>query len=165
MLRLDLAYDLDPEFTGAGPEARRQRIRDDAAGALALAREHGDYARVVLVGKSLGTLALADLVSGPLADRTPACVWLTPILRDPALVGAIRRHAPPSLFVIGTANPLYEAPVLDDLAGATGNHRVVVEGADHGMEIPGDLRATASAVGAYAAGLETFLDAILDAAG
>lgn len=161
VLRLDLAYDEDPTFPAHDPEARRARIRSDAERALGAALAAGDHRNVVLIGKSLGTLALADLVAGPLADRGPVCVWLTPLLNDAGLREAVTRQRPPSLYVIGTADPLYDAGVLEELRDACGGRSVVVEGADHGMLVPGDMAATLEGLRRVMA----VMDDVLDAAG
>lgn len=159
VLRLDLAYDLDPAFARATPAGRRERIHADADRACRLGLAQGDYRHLVLVGKSLGTLALADLLTGAAAGRSPACVWLTPLLGDAGMTGAISRTRPPSLFVIGSADPLYDAEALGALAAGTGGRSLVVEGADHGLEVPGDLRATLAGLAAYGTALEELLDA------
>jgi len=158
-LRLDLAYDTDPTFTGADPATRRTRTREDAERALRAALTQREYSRYVLVGKSLGTLALADLIESPLGGGRPACVWLTPLLGNAVLREAVRRRRPSSLFVIGTADPLYDAATLQELVNATGGRAVVVDHADHSLEVAGDLRASLEALQAYGEGLETFLEA------
>lgn len=158
VLRLDLAYDADPTFPAHDPEARRARIRSDAERALEAALAAGDHRNIVLVGKSLGTLALADLVAGPLADRGPVCVWLTPLLNDAGLREAVTRQRPPSLYVIGTADPLYDAGVLEELRDACGGRSVVVDGADHGMLVPGDMAATLEGLRRVMAVMDDVLD-------
>ncbi len=173
VLRLDLAYDLDPDFPRDDASRRRAWIRDDALSAYRAATRQGAYRDVILVGKSIGTLALADILADVPADvpahvpadipsaglppRTPACVWLTPLLNDASLLETVQRRLPPSLFVIGTADPLYDATRLDELAERTGRNRVIVEDADHSLEIPGDMAKTLQAMHAYLSALDGFL--------
>jgi dienelactone hydrolase len=169
VLRLDFAYDLDPAFPRDDASLRRAWIRDDALSAYRLATRQGAYRDVVLVGKSIGTLALADILadvpahvparvpSAGLPPRTPACVWLTPLLNDASLLQTVHRRLPPSLFVIGTADPLYDATRLDELAERTGRNRVIVDDADHSLEIPGDMAKTLQAMHAYLSALDGFL--------
>ncbi len=157
ILRLDLAYDLDPDFPREDPSARRKWIGDDARSAYEAATRQGHYRNVVLVGKSLGTLALTDLLERDEQPRSPACVWLTPLLNDASLLETIRRRRPASLFVIGTADPLYDRSRVDELAALTGRPSVVVEGADHSLEIPGNMAMTLQAMQAYLSALEGFL--------
>jgi predicted alpha/beta-hydrolase family hydrolase len=159
VLRLDLAYDLDPDFGRATPAERRAWIRDDALRAFGAASSQRDYPHVVLVGKSLGTWALTDILQGGDAPAAPRCVWLTPLLNDEALLSAVRERRPPSLFVIGTADPFYDASVLDELGALPGARSVVVPEADHGLVVPGNVKATLEAMGRYLSALEGFLDA------
>lgn len=158
VLRLELAYDVDPGYARADAPARRARLRGDAERALAAARSERSYDRIVLVGKSLGTLALTDLLTGPVAGADVGCVWLTPLLNDDGLRHAAQALRPPSLTVIGSADPLYDRSLLDELATATGGRALVVDGADHSLEIAGSLAATLEALRRYGAALESFLD-------
>ena len=157
ILRLDLAYDLDPAFPSGDPSGRRRWIRDDAHSAYQAATRQGDYRKVVLIGKSLGTLALTAILERDEQGRAPACVWLTPLLNDASLVEAVRRRRPASLFVIGTADPLYDRSLVDELAARTGGESVIVEGADHSLEIPGDMAKTLQAMHAYLSALDGLL--------
>jgi hypothetical protein len=59
--------------------------------------------------------------------------------------------------VIGTADPLYDRSRVDELAALTGRRRVVVEGADHSLEVPGDMAKTLQAMQAYLSALDGFL--------
>lgn len=158
VLRLELAYDTDPAFGQAEPAARRARIRADAERAAHAALARADYRRIVLVGKSMGTLALADLVGGILSGHAPACAWLTPLLNDERLREAALEQRPPSLFAIGTADPLHDARTLGDLVAATRGRAVVVEGADHSLDVPGDMAATLHALHEVMDAFEGLLD-------
>lgn len=158
VLRLDLAYDLDPDFGRAAPRERRAWIREDALRAFDAASSQRDYRHVVLVGKSLGTWALTDILQGREASSAPMCVWLTPLLNDEALLDAVRERRPPSLFVIGTGDPLYDASLVAELSAPEGSSSVVVPEADHGLVVPGDVSATIAAMAGYLSALEAFLD-------
>ena len=160
VLRLDLAYDLDPAFPADDPAQRRQWIRDDAPLAYDAATRLGGHRNVVLVGKSLGTLALVDILDREDRRPPPGCVWLTPLLHDPALREVLARRRPPSLIAIGTADPLYDGALVDELAAEDGCDAVVTPGADHSLEVPGDMTATLAGLGAYLSALEKFLASI-----
>ena len=103
----------------------------------------------VLIGKSLGSLAAPVAAAGNL----PA-VWLTPLLTDEPMVAALRRATAPFLLVGGTADPLWDGPVARSLT----RHVLAIDGADHGMFVPGPLSASADVLGRVASAIEDFLD-------
>ena len=106
----------------------------------------------VVIGKSLGSLA------APLAaDRGLAAVWFTPLLTDEPTVTALRRAAGPSLLVGGTADQAWDGQIARSLTP----HVVEIDGADHGMLVPGRLAASATALGQAISAVEDFLDDIV----
>lgn len=103
----------------------------------------------VMIGKSLGSLA-APLV----ADRGLAAVWFTPLLTDEPTVLALRRATAPCLLVGGTADRLWDGPAARSITP----HVVEVDGADHGMFVPGELSASAAVLAQVMSAVELFLD-------
>jgi hypothetical protein len=75
-----------------------------------------------------------------------SCIWLTPLLNNERLRQTVITHHPRSFFAIGTADPVYDQDVLQELVTATGGTQVVIEGANHGLEIQGDVRACLDAM-------------------
>lgn len=106
----------------------------------------------LVVGKSLGTL------SAPLAaDRGLPAVWMTPLLTEAACVEGLRRATAPFLLVGGTADTLW----VGDLARELTPHVLEVEGADHGMFLPGPLHESAQVLGQVVTAVERFLDEVV----
>jgi hypothetical protein len=102
--------------------------------------------RVVVIGKSLGSVA-ATLVSGP-------AVWLTPLLNQPEVAGAIASATAPALLVGSTADPTWAE-------GAPGNEVVEVlelEGLDHALQVTGDPTASVAVLGDVTARVGAFLE-------
>lgn len=155
---LQVSYDLDrnPAYQHASPHERRRWLGEDVGAAYAAGRARRAYRRLTLVGKSLGTLAMADLLSQTPADGTQ-CVWLTPLLSNPDLRAAIVQHPWPSLFATGTADPVYDAALLDELRRATGGEALVFEGADHGLMLGGDIEGALAIMQRLIAALRGFL--------
>jgi hypothetical protein len=105
----------------------------------------------VVVGKSLGSLA------APLAaDRGLAAVWFTPLLTDEETVAALRRGTSPCLLVGGTADKFWDGRAARSLTAEV----VEVDGADHGMFVPGRLAASAAVLGQVITAVEDFLDRV-----
>ncbi|HEX6871956.1 MAG TPA: alpha/beta hydrolase [Micromonosporaceae bacterium] len=133
-----------PDFTKPG-------IEDWVCGEVApmLERIEGSP---LLIGKSLGTNA-ARLAA---QHRLPA-IWLTPVLRFmPWVVEALRSTTAPFLLVGGTADRSWDA----DLARELTPHVLSVDGADHGMYIPGPLRGSIEVLAQVVDAVEVFLDDI-----
>jgi hypothetical protein len=103
----------------------------------------------LLVGKSLGSFAAPVA-----ADRRLPAVWLTPILGDPALVGALRRAGAPFLLIGGTADRLWDGATARRLTP----HVLEVEGADHSMLVPGPMAGSAAVLGRVCTAIEEFVD-------
>jgi hypothetical protein len=103
----------------------------------------------VIIGKSLGSLA-APVV----ADRGLAAVWFTPLLTDEPTVAALRRATGPCLLAGGTADKLWDGQTARSITP----HVVEIDGADHGMFLPGQLAASATVLGQVITAVEDFLD-------
>jgi hypothetical protein len=103
----------------------------------------------VIVGKSLGSLAAPVA-----ADRGLAAVWFTPLLTDEPTVAALRRATGPCLLVGGTADRFWDGRIARSLAAEV----VEVDGADHGMLVPGRMAASAAVLGHVITAVEDFLD-------
>ena len=157
VLRVEYAYNKHPEFQTL-PEPERDRwLLADTTAAWRAGLGQRTYERVVLIGKSLGTLAMGHLLTmaepashrgSRLADATARRGTATP---------ADSQYGGPSLFVIGTADPHFDPVVLEKMQVATIGEAVVVRNADHGMDIPGDPIASVRAVERVVEALGRFL--------
>ncbi len=104
------------------------------------------YPRLALLGKSMGAGLLAYLC-GAVADLAGARVaCLTPALGSPFFDPLLERVAQPLLLAIGTADRFYDAQALDQLRGMHPFELLLVQGADHSMNVPGDLAASLQAM-------------------
>jgi hypothetical protein len=136
--------------TAAGEQAVLAGVRGDAEAVMRAVESLGDYRALVLVGKSLGTHALAHLVS---LGADAALVWLTPPLAG--LDASIAETQQRSLVVIGTADPHYDDALMAPLRA---RHRVLeIEDADHALEIAGDEAKTSAAHATWLGALRAFV--------
>lgn len=121
----------------------------DAAGPW-VARQVPEIAgRPLLIGKSLGTHAAAAA-----AEHGLPAVWLTPLLTFEWVVDALRRASAPALLVGGTADRYWDG----ELARRLSSHVLEIDGADHGMYLPGPLANSTAVLGRVATAVEHFLD-------
>src|SRR5687768_16578426 len=93
------------DFPEPGGEDRKQALLDDVKAAYAAAIAQGSYTTITLVGKSLGSVAMSLLLSAHSELADAVCIWLTPLVRVPAVGRSIARHKGRSLIVAGTADP------------------------------------------------------------
>lgn len=115
------------------------------------------YSRIALVGKSLGTQAMARLIDHTSDLGLARCVWLTPIFADNAVMESIEEHKPRSLFVGGTSDATFDSTRMERAISATGGSRLVLDGANHSLERPGDVRASVAAISTLLDALERFM--------
>ncbi len=132
-------YSQRPDFLSASGEERDLWLRTDTIAVYEMALAQRNYERVTLVGKSIGTRAIGHLLASE--ERLPSlrCVWLTPILRNERLCTQIRRRPHRALFVVGTADSHYDAAKLAEVQQATGGEAMVIENADHSLDIRGNV--------------------------
>ncbi|KAB8190806.1 alpha/beta hydrolase [Nonomuraea phyllanthi] len=110
----------------AGSYAEREAWVVERARAAVDAESAG---QVLLVGKSLGTLAASFA-----AERRLPAIWLTPLLNVESVVAGVRRSQEPTLLVGGTADTVWDAELVRGL----GHPYLEVPDANHGMEIVED---------------------------
>ena len=101
---------------------------------------------VVVIGKSLGSVA-ATLVSGP-------AVWLTPLLNQPEVAGAIASATAPTLLVGSTADPTWAEGAPDSEVVEV----LELEGLDHSLQVTGDPTASVAVLGDVTARVGAFLE-------
>lgn len=105
---------------------RQEYVERQARAAL----EREEARNILVVAKCLGTRFLPEA-----ARRGLAGIWLTPMLDIPAVATAVRRSSAPSLLVGGTADPHWTPAAIRASSGEI----LELPGADHGLEIPGDV--------------------------
>ncbi|MFH1084766.1 MAG: hypothetical protein V1772_03245, partial [Chloroflexota bacterium] len=162
VLRVEYAYDREPAFERLSEAERDRWLRDDVLAALdaGLAQgacRQGGYRQLTLVGKSLGTLAIAHLLAGDPRCAAARCLWLTPVLIAPAVRAAMLTVGPSGLLVIGSADPFYEPALVDELLRACHPASLVLAGADHSLELPSDLMGSLRALEQMARAVLAFL--------
>jgi predicted alpha/beta-hydrolase family hydrolase len=139
VLQVRYAYHQRQDWRGVSAEEQGRWLFADAAAACEVGLAQRSYRRVTLVGKSLGTLAMGHLLATDGRLAAADCAWLTPILSDEALRSQMGRHKGRALIAIGTRDPYYDRAAVDGLRQATGGEVLVAEGADHSLEVAGDI--------------------------
>jgi hypothetical protein len=102
------------------------------------------WSAVTFVAKSRGTMVLGAIGHELVVPSSASVVWVTPMfsldyVRDGAVALGWR-----SLIVSGASDDYYDAAATAEVVTALGARELVIEGADHVLEVAGDVRATLS---------------------
>jgi|GEM_PF-359051 len=129
------------EYTSCGEDDEiERRLSADVPAALAAVLARRPYRRITLLGKSLGTIVMGRLIPAEPRLRGAECIWMTPLLHRQSLRAQIAGTPHRALFIVGTADDAFDRNHLAELENATGGEILVIEGANHSLEIPGDVR-------------------------
>lgn len=124
---------------------RQQRLKDESQESF---REYFDFLLGILeeleihpnriaLSKSIGTRILGSRDTNFFKQK----IWLTPALKNQFVVDSILNSKSNSLVVIGTADPFYKKDVIKDIKSHD-VHYFEILGADHGLDIDGDILKT-----------------------
>lgn len=153
---LHVEYHYDPaDFPEPAGDRWRDALRLDVEGAYAAVVAEGQYNSVLLLGKSLGTIAIALLLANHPELAESDCIWLTPLISIDRVREVIASHASRSLVVIGSLDPHHNQKRLHEIEVA-GAAVVVIDRADHGLEIPDDLESSIEALRQTTMAIERF---------
>jgi dienelactone hydrolase len=138
VLWVEYAYDREPDYGQLQPSARREWRLSDSKAAIDEALKQGQYDKFTLVGKSIGALVTGDLLTDDRRLRSARAIYLTPLLRNERLRAQLERLDNLSLFVSGSADSEYDAEFAARLREKSTARFLLLEGADHSLEVPGD---------------------------
>jgi hypothetical protein len=156
LLRVEYTY-YQTDFMKQPENEQDKWISSDVFAICNAGLSYRSYKQITLVGKSLGTIAMGHLLADSRFQRA-TCVWSTPLLTVEWLRSRIEQIHPHSLFIIGTADKFYKPDILKHLENVTKGRAVVIEGADHGLEIPDDISKSLMALNQIVQVLQEFLN-------
>lgn len=155
---LALSYGFQAAGGALTDEALPGLIQESTA-AVRAALAGRSYPRLALLGKSLGAGLVAYLCGAEPGLAQARAAYLTPALGTPLFDPLLTRTSQPSLLAIGTADRFFDQEVLDTLRSARPFELVLVDRADHSMDVPGDLVASLTALRQVVAATVEFLAA------
>lgn len=133
------SYTADPEMD---PDEIKRRLGSDVLAALNVVLQQRQYQRITLLGKSLGTIVMGRLTTADPRLAQAECIWMTPLLLMEDLRAQIAARPHQALFIGGTADEQFDLDHLAALEKATGGESLVLEGANHILEMPGSVVAS-----------------------
>ena len=156
LLRIEYAY-YRTDFYKRSQSEQDEWISSDVFAACKSGLSQRSYEKITLVGKSLGTIAMGHLLADSLFKKA-TCIWETPLLTVEWLRSRIEQTHPRSFFVIGTADRFYQPDILKRLEHVTKGQSMVIEGANHALEIPGDIPKSLIVLNQIVQALHVFLN-------
>ena len=131
VLALDKVYGDDPAWRSLTVEQdARKIVEDDTLKVFEQIQSRFPETLNLLLGRSLGTFAIACLLERELV-APKKIIWQTPALGSKW--STMRDCKIPGFGILGTADHNYRQAIEN-----MPKNRIIVENADHGMEIPGD---------------------------
>jgi len=127
------------DITSLSQTDQTLRMVSDAQAALQASVRAGQYKRLILAGKSIGTLIMAFILSQDCPLEIAATIWLTPLLQIPFVSAAIQKTTAPAIIAGGTADSTFDPTSVSSLEKLPNISILRVEGGDHSLEIPLDL--------------------------
>ncbi len=129
----------------------------ECRGAVETVLAEREYPRIGLVGKSLGAGVVAHLIQTDPSLASARAVYLTPPLGKSFYDPIFMQTEGPALLAVGTKDRFYDPEALESLRAVRPFELILVEGADHSMDIVGDLGASIDAVKRVTNGVLAFL--------
>lgn len=146
---IEYSYSTEDDYQRLSRDEQRDWLYNDVGAAFDAIVKEGKYDSFIFVAKSLGTLAVGKLLEENEKLSESQIIWLTPILSNEKLRQQITVSSPRSLFVIGTADPYYDENLLDEMKEITKGDILVIQNANHGLEIPDSIWDSIEALEVY----------------
>ncbi len=139
VLKVNYNYSASDEFSTTFDEEQYVWLYTDSFAAWEEGWKQRRYDQVTLVGKSLGSLAVAHIANSNSRLALVSCVFITPTLTDHKFTNDVLDAEPRSLFVIGTEDHYYNSETLKDLERVTKSEALVFQGANHSLEVQNNM--------------------------
>ncbi len=138
-LAVDYDYSNNPDYMKQSVRDRAEWLMGDIEATFNAVTNDEHLKIVCMVGKSLGTLALGHLIETHESLRDAKTIWLTPLVKNPELLEQMLAYMKDAVLVIGTQDPHYDRDIIDRLNVSTQLSGIVIDGANHSLEIEGDV--------------------------
>ena len=116
-----------------------------------------EYPRIGLVGKSLGAGIVAHLCVNQAELASARAGYLTPALGTPFFDPLFVKTQQAAYLALGTKDRFYSSEALEQLRAQKPFELALIEGADHSMDVTGNLTASVEAVSQAVGGLLAFV--------
>lgn len=124
-----------PEFEALNDFNKFEWLGYDAKAGIKAGLTTGEYKGIVLIGKSLGTMAISQAVEYAEAARPTIIGWLTPLFRFPVVAEACKYSNSPQFVLGGGADPSMNMAKYKSILEKNKNVKGhIVANANHSLE-------------------------------
>ena len=135
ILSVDFSYSRNPEFLSVDESTQTTWFQQDVTSVYEEVLRHPQYQQLLLVGKSMGTTAMYNLIRSGLKHENTCFIWITPGILHNEIAQTIRNLDKPSLILVGTADPYYDEKDYREIEHNSKTTMETFENAGHLLEI------------------------------
>ncbi len=155
VLRVDYDYRSQRSRAG-GLEGLAERLCADVDASILAGTSQRHYPNTAVVGKSLGTLAMAHLAERGTLSNDWISVWLTPLIKDDDVFNALAKMTGPAAIVIGSEDHHFDNARLKLLAEGHDVTVMVQPGGNHSLNAGSSAGESAHSLANIIDQLDTF---------
>jgi len=158
ILKVNYRYKDNEEFNNASFKEIRKWIRADVIASTETLFKENEFEEIVLVCKSVGTIAGIESLKTIKELRTAKIIWQTPLIHMDEIVNDLNEIENESLILIGTNDQCYVKENID-LLGAKKNYKnIIIPDADHRLEVSGDIQQSIKIIETITKEISNFID-------
>lgn len=157
VLTVDFRYASDPRYARLSEQKRREWFLGEVEGVLEASRRL-PHRGMILVAKSLATMAIAHLVLGGRLEAESRLVWLSPLLDIESMRTTLAGCRYESLVVVGNRDPRYDSQTVRRLRRNPRLEVMVLQRANEDLEAAGDITRSIGLLPRYLERLKNFVE-------
>lgn len=139
ILRVDYRYTDSDEFLNSTKDEQEHWLIEDVKPVVERILSEQNFKRIILIGKSMGTIALGEILCSITKLKDAEVIWLTPLLVHNELVDQILKINNRSLLIMGTEDHAYNVDQLEKILEKKNVESFIIEGLNHSFEIENNI--------------------------
>lgn len=133
----------NPDFQGSSQAEQTVQLIEDGKALLQAGLQSDNYSHLVLVGKSLGTLTMAFILSEKPEIPEFKTIWFTPLFYLPPVSKTVLDLSHPAFIAGSKVDHTFDSVTVAQIPEKNNVVLHVYEDADHSLEVPGNpIRST-----------------------
>lgn len=145
------------EFASASQAEQAQSLLGDSQALIEAGHKPEKYRRTILVGKSIGTLSMALLLSINSELAIQPTIWLTPLLNLEPVALAVKNLKGPAYIAGSSADASFNTELSNQIQSLPNMRVDVIENADHSLRIRNDASRSLQVLAQVVTNLDSFI--------